>query len=63
MNFWKTKIFFDVSKYSNDSKYFNEPNENVIGKFKNESNGRLITEYVIFRRKMYSQLVDNDAED
>ena len=59
----KDKNFFDLSKYLNDSKYFNEPNENVIGKFKNESKGRLITEYVIYRRKMYSQLVDNDAED
>ena len=62
MNFWKTKIFFDVSKYSNDSKYLNKPNENVIGKSKNESNGRIITESVIYRRKMYNLLVDNRAE-
>ena len=53
-NFLSGKICFDFSNYSKDSKFFNETNEKVIGKMKDEFGGVIIIEFVGLKSKMYS---------
>ena len=45
---------FDFSNYPKDSKFFDETNKKVIGKKKDESEVKIICEFVILRSKMYS---------
>ena len=53
------KNLFDYSGYPKDSKYYDNTNNKVIGKFKDESNGVPIKRYLGLRPKMYSyELVD-----
>ena len=52
--FFKWKDLFDFSNHSKDSKFFNETNENVSGKMKDEFDGVIITKFVGLRSKMYS---------
>ena len=52
--FSKWKDLFDFNNYSKDSKFFNETNEKVIGKMKDELGGVIITEFVGLKSKMYS---------
>ena len=40
-NFFKRKDLFDFRNYSKDSKFFDETNEKVIGKMKDEFGGVL----------------------
>lgn len=47
---------FDNSDYPKDSKYFFEDNKKVIGKFKDESPGAPIKEFVGLKSKMYSYI-------
>ena len=61
-DFWNDKDKFDNSDYPQDSQYFNTTNKKVIGKFKDEVAGILITEFVGLRSKMYSYMKDNDDE-
>ena len=44
---------FDFSNYLKDSKFFDETNKKVIGKMKDESEGK-IDEFVGLKSKMYS---------
>ena len=53
-NFFKRKDLFDFSNYIKDLKFFNEANEKVIGKMKDEFGGIIITEFVGLKSKMYS---------
>ena len=53
-NFLSGKICFDFSNYSKDSKFFNETNKKVIGKMRDESEGKIIDEFVGLKSKMYS---------
>ena len=48
------KDLFDYSGYPQQSKYYDNTNNKVIGKFKDESNGVPIKEFVGIRVKMYS---------
>ena len=45
---------YDTSNYPADHPLFSTANKNVIGKFRDESGGRLMTEFVGIRPKMYS---------
>ena len=58
-DFWNDKDKFDNSDYPGSSPYFDNTNKKVIGKFKDEAAGILITEFVGLRSKMYSYIKDN----
>ena len=45
---------FDFSEYPKDHFLFNETNNKVIGKFKDEAKGVQITEFVGLKPKLYS---------
>ena len=45
---------FDFGNYSKDPKFFNETNKKVLGKMKDESEGKIIDEYVGLKSRMYS---------
>ena len=53
---------FDFSDYLLDSKFFDPVNKNVIGKMKDEFNGRTISEFVGLKSKMYSLISVDDEE-
>ena len=52
--YFKWKYLFDFSNYSEDSKFFVETNEKVIGKMKDEFGGFFVIEFVGLNSKMYS---------
>ena len=52
------KDMFDNSDYSKSSKFYFDENKKVIGKFKDEAAGNLITSFVGLKSKMYSYLVE-----
>ena len=58
-DFFKDKDKFDNSDYPEYSPFFYKENKKVIGKFKDESAGIPITEFVGLRSKMYSYIKDN----
>ena len=60
--FLKNKHLFDFSNYPENSKLFDQAIKKVIGKMKNESEGRLIDEFVGLKSKMYSMLSDDGKE-
>ena len=53
---------FDFSNYPEDSKFFDQANKKVIGKTKDESEGKIINEFVRLKSKMYSMLSDDGKE-
>ena len=59
-DFLQNKDKFDNSDYSKNSPFYNDDNKKVIGKFKDESAGIPITEFVGLRSKMYSYVKDNE---
>ena len=52
--FFKWKDLFDFSNYSKDSRFFNETNQKVIGKMKDEFGGIIVSEFVGLKSTMYS---------
>ena len=52
--FFKHKHLFDFSNYPEDSKFFDPTNKKVIGKMKDESEGKIIGEFVGLKSKMHS---------
>ena len=44
----------DVSNYPKDSKFFDETNKKVIGKMKDEPEGKIIDEFVGLKSRMHS---------
>ena len=52
--FFKHKHLFDCSNYPKDSSFFDETNKIVIGKMKDESEGKIIDEFVGLKSKMHS---------
>ena len=52
--FFKHKDLFDFSNYPKDSKIFYEANKKVIGKIKDESEGKIIDEFVGLKSKLYT---------
>ena len=61
-DFYNDKYKFDFSDYNKNSKYYDDSNKKIIGKFKDESNGVPIIEFIGLRSKMYSYIKDNDKE-
>ena len=45
---------FDFSNYPKNSKFFDETNKKVIGKMNNESERKIIDEFVWLKSKIYS---------
>ena len=58
-DFDKKRDLFDNSDYAETSKFFFKDNKKVIGKFKDEAAGSIITEAVFLKPKMYSYMVEN----
>ena len=52
--FFKHKHLFDFSNYPKDSKFFDQANKKVIGKMKDESEGKVVDEFVGLKSKMNS---------
>ena len=52
--FFKYKHLFDFSNYPEDLKFFDQANKKVIGKMKDESEGKIIGQFVGLKSKMYS---------
>ena len=52
--FFKYKDLFDFSNYPKNSKFFNDTNEKVIGKIKDEFGGDIVDKFVGLKSKMYS---------
>ena len=59
-DFWNDKDKFDNSDYPESSTYFDKVNKKVIGKFKDESAGVPIVEFIGLRSKMHSYIKDNE---
>ena len=60
--FFKWKDLFGFSNYSKDSKFFDQTNKKVIGKMKDESEGKIIGEFVGLKSKMHSMKNIDDKE-
>ena len=60
-DFWNDKDKFDNSDYPETSPYFDKSNKKVIGKFKDETAGTPICEFVGLRPKMYSYIKDDNV--
>ena len=52
-----SKHLFDYSGYPKDSPFYDNSNNKIIGKFKDESNGVPILEFIGLRAKMYSYIL------
>ena len=52
--FFKHKNLFDFSNYRKYTEVFHPTNKNVIGKMKDDSEGKIIREFVGLKSKMYS---------
>ena len=53
---------FDFSDYPQNLKYFDPVNKEVIGKTKDKFKGKIISEFVGLKSKMYS-LIDGDGKE
>ena len=53
---------FDNSDYARSSKFFFDRNKKVIGKFKDEAGGKIISEFVGEKPKMYSYLTEIETK-
>ena len=56
----KESNLYDFSEYPNDHSNYDPTNKKVIGKFKDETNGKPIIEFLGLRSKMYSILLDKN---
>ena len=59
-DFWNDKDMFDNSDYPESSPYYCNVNKKIIGKFKDEACGILITEFIGLKSEMYSYVKDNE---
>ena len=54
---------FDNSDYPKGSKFYDNTNKKVIGKFKDESGGIPIKEFIGLRSKLYSYIKDDEQKN
>ena len=60
-DFYRDKNLFDFSDYPLDSKFFDPANKKVIGKMKDEFQGKIVNGLIGLKSKMYSSIsVDNE---
>ena len=62
-DFYQDKNLFDFSDYPLDSKFFDPVNKKVIGKMKDEFKGKIISEFIGLKSKMYSLISVDDEEN
>ena len=60
--FFKHKHLVDFTNYPKDSKFFDKANKKVIGKMKDDSEGKIIDEFVGLKSKMHS-IKDIDGKE
>ena len=53
MDSYADKHLFDFSGYEKENPFYNDENKRVMGKMKDELNGKTIEEFVGLRTKMY----------
>ena len=61
-DFYEDKKLFDLSDYPLYSKFFDLVNKKVVGKMKDEFKGKIISEFVGLKSKMYSLITVDDEE-
>ena len=61
-DFYQDKNLFDFSNYPLHSKFFDPVNKKVIDKIKDEFKGRIISEFIGLKSKMYSLISVDDEE-
>ena len=61
-SFYEDKDLFEFSDYLQDTKFFDPVNKKVIDKMKDEFKGKIISELVGLKLKMYS-LIDAESEE
>ena len=61
-DFYQDKDLFDFSEYSSNSKFFDPVNKKVIGKMKDQFKGKIMSEFVGLKPKMYSLISIDDKE-
>ena len=54
--------FFDTSDYPKEHFLYSVKNRKVLGKFKDECNGKPVQEFVGLRSKMYSMWYEEDGQ-
>ena len=54
---------FDFASYDRLSPFYDNSNNKVIGKFKDETNGKPIKEFVGNKAKMYSFIVESEGQE
>ena len=61
-DFYQDKNLFDFNDYPLDSNFFDPVNKKVIDRMKDEFKGKIISEFVGLKSKMYSLIDVNDEE-
>ena len=61
-DFFADRERFDNSDYPSDSKFYFAENKKVIGKFKDETAGVPIKEFIGLKSKMYCVILDNEKD-
>ena len=61
-DFHSDKDLFDFSDYPINSKFFDPTNEKIVGKMKDEFKGKIISEFVGLKSKMYLLVSVDDEE-
>ena len=59
---YEDKDLFDFSDYSKESKFYDNKNKRVIGKMKDEMGGKIVSELMGLKSKMYSLIKVDDEE-
>ena len=52
-SFYEDKNLFDFSDYSLNSKFYDPVNKKIIGKMKDEFKGKIISEFIGLKSKMF----------
>lgn len=60
IDMYKNKQYFDMSVYGVDSPIYDPTNKKVIGKFSDECEGEIISEFVGVKPKCYSYKLENN---
>ena len=62
-DFYENKSLFDFRDYPQDTRFFDPVSKNVIGKSKDKFKGRIVSELVELKSKMYSLVDVYDEEN